>query len=67
MKEPGLDKRHRNKDGTISGKHGNTLNRNLPTPIDGFGPNVSLAEMREKTGETSEKAIRAAVARKKKR
>ena len=29
MKEPGLDKRHRDKDGEISRKHGNTLVRTL--------------------------------------
>jgi len=29
MKEPGLDERHRDKDGEISRKHGNTLVRNL--------------------------------------
>jgi hypothetical protein len=31
MKEPGLDDRHRDKDGEISRKHGNTLVRNLRT------------------------------------
>jgi hypothetical protein len=29
MKEPGLDNRHRDKDGEISRKHGNTLVRTL--------------------------------------
>jgi hypothetical protein len=29
MKEPGLDNRHRDKDGEISKKHGNTLVRTL--------------------------------------
>jgi hypothetical protein len=29
MSKPGLDNRHRNKDGEISGKHGNTLLRTL--------------------------------------
>ncbi len=29
MSKPGLDHRHRNKDGQISGKHGNTLVRTL--------------------------------------
>jgi hypothetical protein len=29
MSKPGLDGRHRNKDGEISGKHGNTLVRTL--------------------------------------
>ena len=58
-KQPGLDGRHRDKDGTIDRKHGNTLNENLPSPIKGFGPKVSLAEMRAKTGRESERAIRA--------
>lgn len=61
MKQPGLDGRHRNKIGTIDQKHGNTKNKNLPTPISGFGPEKTLAEMREKTGETSERDIRAAM------
>lgn len=29
MKEPGLDKRHRDSDGEISKKHGNTLVKTL--------------------------------------
>lgn len=29
MSKPGLDGHHRNKDGEISGKHGNTLVRTL--------------------------------------
>jgi hypothetical protein len=29
MSKAGLDNRHRNKDGAISGKHGNTLIRTL--------------------------------------
>ena len=63
MKEPGLDGRHRDKNGRISEKHGNTLNKNLPTPIPQFGPKVTLATMREKTGQTSEKGVRTAAAR----
>ena len=63
MKEPGLDGRHRDHDGRISEKHGNTLNKNLTTPISQFGPNVTLAKMRERTGKTSERAVRAAAAR----
>lgn len=61
MKQPGLDGRHRDKKGTIDLKHGNTKNKNLPTPIPGFGPEKTLAEMREKTGKTSERDIRAAM------
>lgn len=66
MKQPGLDGRHRDKDGTISRKHGNTLNRNLSKPIDGFSEKTSLAEMRRKTGEESEVGIRRAIAKRKK-
>lgn len=66
MKQPGLDGRHRDKDGTISRKHGNTLNKNLPKPIDGFSEKVSLADMRRKTGEESEAGIRRAIAKRKK-
>ncbi len=65
MKEPGLDGRHRDKDGQIQQKRSDTMNKNLPKPIDGFGPNTTLKTMREKTGQVSEKAIRTAVAKKK--
>lgn len=61
MKQPGLDGRHRDKIGTIGLKHGNTKNKNLPTPIPGFKPDDTLAKMRGKTGKTSEQAIRAAM------
>ncbi|RDS82600.1 hypothetical protein [Dyella psychrodurans] len=61
MKQPGLDGRHRDKKGTIDLKHGNTKNKNLPTPIPGFGPDVTLKEMRDETGKMSEQAIRAAM------
>jgi hypothetical protein len=64
MKEPGLDDRHRDKDGKIQQKRGDTLNKNLPTPIPGFGPDVTLQEIRDKTGQTSEKDIRDAVKKK---
>ncbi|WGS50147.1 hypothetical protein LFL96_01155 [Paraburkholderia sp. D15] len=64
MKQPGLDGRHRDKNGQIEQKHGNTKNKNLPQPIPGFGPNTTLKTMRDKTGETSEKGIREAVKRK---
>lgn len=66
MKQPGLGGRHRDQNGQIELKHGNTLNRNLPSPIPGFGPNMTLSKMRKKTGEVSEKDIRAAVAKSKK-
>lgn len=58
MKEPGLDGRHRNKDGTIQQKRGDTQNKNLPQPIPGFPPNTRLDTMRQRTGQTSEKDVR---------
>jgi len=60
MKEPGLDDRHRDKDGRIELKHGNTLNKDLPRPIEGFPPDATLEQMRQQTGETSEEGIRRA-------
>ncbi len=65
MKEPGLDERHRDNDGQIQQKRSDTMNKNLPRPIEGFGPNATLKTMRGKTGKVSEKAIRAAVTSKK--
>ncbi len=50
MKEPGLDERHRDKDGQIQQKRSDTLNKNLPKPIEGFSPSTTLTTMREKTG-----------------
>jgi hypothetical protein len=61
MKEPGLDGRHRDKDGQIQQKRSDTLNKNLPQPIPGYGPNVTLDKIRKDTGKTSEKDIRDAV------
>jgi hypothetical protein len=63
MKEPGLDKRHRDKDGEIQRKRGDTMNKNLSRPISGFSADTTLAEMREKTGKDSEAAIRRAAAK----
>ena len=57
MKQPGLDGRHRDQDGQIEQKHGNTMNKNLPRPIPGFGPQTTLKTMRDATGKTSEKDI----------
>jgi len=54
MKEPGLDGRHRDKDGQIQQKRGDTLNKNLPNPIPQFSPNARLDTMRKATGRTSE-------------
>lgn len=65
MKEPGLDGRHRDKDGSIQQKRSDTQNKNLPNPIPGFKPDTTLKTMREKTGKTSEKDIRNAVKPKK--
>ena len=64
MKEPGLDGRHRDKDGQIQQKRSDTQNKNIPQPIPGFTPNTTLKQIREKTGQTSEKAIREAVKKK---
>jgi len=62
MKEPGLDKRHRNrkspKAGEIDQKHGNTLNKNLAAPIPQFPPNETLADMRRTTGGMSVESVR---------
>jgi hypothetical protein len=60
MKEPGLDDRHRRKDGEIQQKRGDTKNKNLPKPIPQFSPNTTLAKMREKTGKVSEADVRRA-------
>jgi hypothetical protein len=64
MKEPGLDDRHRDKKppkaGEIQQKRGDTLNKNLPTPIPQFSPNAKLETMREETGKTSVEGVRKA-------
>ena len=54
MKEPGLDGRHRDKDGEIQQKRGDTLNRNLSKPIPQFRGNTTLDTMRKKTGKINE-------------
>ncbi|HEY3900229.1 MAG TPA: HigA family addiction module antitoxin [Chthoniobacter sp.] len=58
MKQPGLDHRHRDKDGRIDQKRGDTLNKNLSRPIEGFSLNARLDTIRRVTGETSEAGIR---------
>jgi len=62
MNEPGLDNRHRDqkrpKAGEIQQKRGDTLNKNLSTPIPEFSPNAKLSTMRKATGKISEKAVR---------
>jgi hypothetical protein len=50
MKEPGLDDRHRDKDGEISRKHGNTLVRTLrkiygQSFASGFPETAKLSEV----------------------
>ena len=64
MKEPGLDGRHRDKDGKIQQKRSDTMNKNLPQSIPGYGPKVTLEKMRKDTGKTSEKDFRGAVKKK---
>jgi len=66
MKEPGLDGRHRDKDGEIQQKRSDTLNKNLSKPIPQFSPNATLGKMREVTGKMSEEAVRRAAAKFKK-
>jgi len=60
MKEPGLDDRHRDKDGEIQQKRGDAINKNLPVPIPQFSPNARLDTMREETGKTSIEDVRRA-------
>ena len=60
MKEPGLDNRHRDKDGEIQQKRGDTLNKNLSKPIENFSQNARLDTMREKTGKISVEDVRRA-------
>ena len=64
MKEPGLDRRHRDKNapkaGRIQQKRSDTLNKNLDKPIPQFSPLATLGTMREETGEVSEEAVRRA-------
>jgi hypothetical protein len=66
MKEPGLDGRHRDRDGEIQQKRSDTLNKNLSQPIPGFRADASLGHMRKVTGEVSEAAVRRAAAKMKK-
>ncbi len=63
MKEPGLDGRHRDKDGEIQQKRSDTLNKNLSKPIPQFTPNTTLGKMREKTGKISEADVRRAASK----
>jgi hypothetical protein len=63
MKEPGLDGRHRDRDGEISQKRGDTLNKNLSTPIPEFRADTKLETMRKETGKTSIDDVRKAANR----
>ena len=63
MSKPGLDGRHRNKDGEISGKHGNTLVRTLRKVYGqrfaaGFPETAKLSEVMLQLNETSLSQLR---------
>ena len=64
MQEPGLDNRHRDqnppKAGEIDQKHGNTLNKHLPVPLPQFPLDMTLEQMRQRTGEISVENVREA-------
>lgn len=60
MNQPGLDSRHRDEDGEIDQKHGQTQNRHLSPPIPQFGPLETLDQMRQATGKVSEADVREA-------
>lgn len=60
MKEPGLDNRHRDKNGEIQQKRSDTLNKNLSNPIPEFSQNVKLGTMRNETGKISIENVRQA-------
>jgi hypothetical protein len=63
MTKAGLDNRHRNKDGEISGKHGNALIRTLRKAYEqsfaaGYPETEKLSEVLLKLDETSLSQIR---------
>jgi hypothetical protein len=63
MSKPGLDGRHRNKDGEISGKHGNTLVRTLRKMYGqgfaaGYPETATLSEVLLQLNETSLSQLR---------
>ena len=63
MSKGGLDNRHRNKDGEISGKHGNTLVRTLrkiygQSFAAGYPETEKLSEVLLKLNETSLSQLR---------
>jgi hypothetical protein len=67
MKEPGLDGRYRNKDGTIRRKRDDAINEKLPKPIPEFSPRATLRYMRKITGQVSEDDVGRAAAKMKKK
>ncbi|HUO01130.1 MAG TPA: hypothetical protein VMU69_33460 [Bradyrhizobium sp.] len=63
MKEPGLDGRHRDRDGAISEKHGNTLVSTLRKIYGqgfaaGYPPTAKLSEVLLQLNETSLSQLR---------
>ena len=60
MSKPGLDGRHRNKDGEISGKHGNTLVRKVYGQgfAAGYPETAQLSEVMPQLNETSLSQVR---------
>ena len=65
MKEPGLDKRHRDQEppkaGEIQQKRSDTLNKNLPRPIPEFSPLFAKLGTMGRNGKgSSEEAVRRA-------
>jgi hypothetical protein len=64
MREPGLDRRHRDKTppkaGEIQQKRSDTLNRNLSRSIPQFRSDATLGMMRDETGKVGEEAVRRA-------
>ena len=69
MKQPGLNRRHRDqnppKTGEIQQKRGDTLNRNLDRPIPQFPGNTRLDTMRDRTGEIGIEGMRREAAKQK--
>lgn len=65
MREPGLDGRHRDENGRIEQKRGDTLNKNLSQPIPNFSPAARLDTMRKETGKTSIADVRNAAKKRK--
>jgi hypothetical protein len=64
VKDPEVDNWYRDqhppKAGEIRQKRGDTLNKNLPTPIPQFSPLAKLSTMRKVRGKVSIKAVRQA-------